>query len=226
MQSGCIHYTGDAVYSLLRRLCILCFTWMCFKMQITVKKTFRWKKDSTLSQLCVWKEKRNGEKPSFTMVSRCENCSDLCPDPSCLPNRAKISPSTQVRSAEGGCETKRYHTPVSQQWINSASSVNLSRRFQCVVNKSLIQAKVPDAAGIPFVSWKSLWTWLQLCHQISGKVRRFMAAPCQKEVILIEQFHTQKWRSFFLRFTSHCTGMAIQNDFSSAAQTWMHFSGV
>lgn len=206
MQSGCIHFTGDAVYSLLCRLCILCFTWMCFKMQITVKKTFRWKKDSTLSQLCVWKQKRNGEKPSFTMVSRCENCSDLCPDPSCLPNYAKISPSTQVGS--------------------SAASVNLSRRFRCVVNKSLIQAKVPDAAGIPFVSWKRLWTWLQLCHQISGKVRHFMAAPCQKEVILIEQLHMQKWRSFFLRFTSHCTGMAIQNDFASAAQTWMHFSGV
>lgn len=154
----------------------------------------------------MWRQKRNGEKPSFTTLSRCENGSDLCLDLSCLPNYAKIPSSMQVRSAEGGCGTERCHTPISKQWIHSAASVNLSRRFWCVVNKSLIQAKVPDAADIPLISWKSLWTWLQLCHLISGKVKCFMAVPHQMEVMLTEQFQVQKLWAFFLHFTLHSTG--------------------
>lgn len=160
----------------------------------------------------MWRQKRNGEKPSIATLSRCENFSDLCLDPSYIPNQVKIPPNTQIRSS-GVCGTEGCHTPISQQWINSAAPENLCRRFQCVVNKSLIQAKVPDAAAVPLVCCKSLWTWFLLCHHISGQVRHFMAAPFQMEFILTEQFHVQKWWSFFLCFTSHCIVLAIPNDF-------------
>lgn len=78
-------------------------------------------------------------------------------------------------------------------------SVNFSRRFWCMVNKSLTQAKIPSAADVPLVSQKSLRTQLQLCHQISDEVRGFVAIPCQVEVILIEQFQEQKWLSLLYK---------------------------
>lgn len=142
--------------------------------------------------MCVWRQKRNGEKPSFTPLRRCERCPGQLPPKLCQH-------TTKHTSQEGwrGLWDWRVSYSRSWQWINSAASVNLSRGFRCVVSKSLIQAKVPDAHDIPLVSWKSLWSQLKLCHQISGKVRCFMISPCQKEVIPIEKFQVQKWLSSF-----------------------------
>lgn len=54
--------------------------------------------------------------------------------------------------------TGGHYALISQQWMPAAASLNLSRWFQYVVNKILMQAMVPIVAGIQLQSCpKNLW---------------------------------------------------------------------
>lgn len=111
--------------------------------------------DATQKVLCVWKTKWNGAKPPFITLGRCENCPDL-PSPPLSPRSCQSITHGTSQEHWKSLWTGGHYALISQQWMPAAASLNLSRWFQYVVNKILMQAMVPIVAGIQ----------LQLCSKL------------------------------------------------------------
>lgn len=60
-----------------------------------------------------------------------------------------------------------HYALISQQWMPAAATLNLSRWFQYVVNKILMQAMVPIVAGIQLQSCSKLMAscWMCCCTE-------------------------------------------------------------
>lgn len=148
--------------------------------------------DATQKVLCMQKKKWNGAKPPFITVSRCENLPRSLPSPLLSPISCQSITQDTSQERWKRLWTGEHYAPISQQRMPAAASLNLSRWFQCVVNKSFAAGRGPHGG----------WHPAPVMSQTYGKLLNVLlhwnwaAALHQVKVIPERLFHMQTWLSF------------------------------